>query len=189
MSLFFFSMIITAGIDDKRQIFYAPARSLFFCHGRRRFFGCDFPQKIQLGIVSVLLPSPRARLTHGLKDIQKKIMKILPVDFAESERGRNAADHDQYHSKGRDIAKPVGEKNKSARDQENQKLPGRNGAENLIFDIDKLRNDELLHRGYTLIYLLISTTALTMSVVNPSFDPGAATNSGSFLFSASERVI
>ena len=74
-------------------------------------------------------------------------MKGLSVHLRESQRPAKREKKKRDNDKERKIKKLVGDKHAHPRYEQNDKLPGRDGADNFIFNVYKLRDDELGHEG------------------------------------------
>src|SRR3989338_2823553 len=74
-------------------------------------------------------------------------MKCLSIDFDKGKDQRKTTNQRDDNSEQRQVCKSIGQKNNSACDQQDQKLPRRNWPKDLVFDINKLWNDKLLHRS------------------------------------------
>jgi len=72
-------------------------------------------------------------------------MKGLAVDFDKRNHERGRADEHEQNNKEHKIRKPVSHKNQKPGCQKDQKLARGDRAEDFVFNINKLRDNKLLH--------------------------------------------
>ena len=120
-------------------------------------------------------------------------MEGLAVDLDKSENQGQPSDDREVGNKKAEIAETIAQKHDQPTTKDNQKLPGRDRAEDLVLHVNELGNDELIHTSFK--HLSIQTYkhsdmhyALRIGSINrQSILPISSANASHILLSLSFR--
>ena len=91
------------------------------------------------------IPDLEMRRTPGLKNIQKKKMKWLAIDSYKRDRASDSKHNHRQNKKRGKRKQFIKNENKQECHEHDNELARSNRANNLILDVDKLRDGKLLH--------------------------------------------
>ena len=105
------------------------------------------------------------RTTEGLHDVEHEKMEGLAVDPDKGQdRSQRKQDYADHYEKDEGECS-VGDGDQKNIDQHDHELPDRDRAENLVFNVDELRDDVLLWHGLSIAFIRTSTSGSGSSVL------------------------